>query len=214
MLSVTARRIGATDVAPLLRLDPYRGPRDVFDRIVHKKDIEQSPVMYRGIKTEPVIRALGVKERGFALAPRDYDEPFVVQMAEHDFATASPDDLGLLDGAEGVVEYKSVIRWNAPKWGLEGTDQIPEHYLLQCHWLMAVTGLPTAWLLAAFGEDVKGEDKKPTGDFNIAWTALYVVRRDLELERHLLSVGERFWTRHVLPQIEPTDDWLQTLEAA
>lgn len=209
----TERRIGATDIACLLGIDPYRTAEDVMNRIVHGRDAEITPPMLRGQKTEPRIRARGAELHGLTIYPRDLSKPFVVQSEKYRFATASPDDYASLNGQEGLAEYKSVTRWSAKKWGVEDTDSIPEHYLCQCHWQMAVTGRSPVWLVAAFGEDIKGQDKQPTGDFDIIWSTRYIVQRDRELENYLLSVGELFWNKHVLTGIPPGENWIHS-EAA
>jgi putative phage-type endonuclease len=210
------RRIGATDIPCLLGIDPYRTAADVYARIVHRVEIEQTPVMRRGLLAEPAIRAIAAEQYGLQLEPRDLLAKFIVCSEAHPFATASPDDYASRDGLQGVAEYKSVTRWSAKKWGVEGSDGVPEHYLCQCHWLMAVTQRSPVWLVAAFGEDVKGEDRQPTGEFDIAWTTQYLIQRDPELEAYLLSVGERFWSQHILKQVAPAAEWWQSsaMEAA
>jgi predicted phage-related endonuclease len=213
-LVVTQRRVGATDAPCLIGVDPYRDAAAVFRRLLFGEEIEQTAVMLRGLNIEPTIRALAAKNYDLELVPRDPAAKFIVRSEQHEFATASPDDYAAKDGRAGVAEYKSVSRWSAKKWGLEGTDDIPPHYLTQCHWLMAVTNRSPVWLVAAFGEDLKGEDKKPNGEFEIAWTSLYVVERDPELEAWLLGIGRRFWDEHILTGIEPGNDWWKTKEAA
>ncbi len=63
-MSLPARRVGATDVAKLLGLSKYGGPRAVYDRIVGGVDIVSTPLMQRGIREEPRILGLFVAETG------------------------------------------------------------------------------------------------------------------------------------------------------
>lgn len=191
------RRIGGTDISKLMGLNPYGGPLDVFERIVLGKDVVMNERMERGQREEPRIRRIFVERSGAVLAPH----PGIIQHPEHVFATVSPDDFADIGFGELTVDYKSVSRWSIHKWGEEGSDEIPEHYALQLHWAMAVTGKPAACLFAAFGEDITSTDAPPC--FEIVDTRAYWLTRDRELEAVLLDVADRFWTEHILTGVPP-----------
>ncbi len=204
------RRIGATDIGAICGVNDWRTPKDVFDRLVLGIDAPQNAAMLRGLKVEPEIRRLAVERYGLELEPRNYEEPFIIPSLEHDFATCSPDDFASLGQRKGgVAEYKSANRFSASKYGLEGTDDVRGTYVAQAHWLMAVTGRAPVWMVVAFGAD-----DKVTKEFVIAWTALYVIERDAELQAQLLNVGRRFWQEHILTGVEPSLDWWKNTEAA
>lgn len=76
-------------------------------------------------------------------------------------------------------------------WGEEGTDQVPQDYLVQCQWSLAVTGLPR-WDLAAlwYGAEIRR----------------YTILPQPELIARLKEVADDFWTNHVLTEKPPKPD--------
>lgn len=182
-----ARAIGGTDCAPIMGLSKWGTPRSVWDRIVLGVKKEANAAMERGKRAEPFIRKTYREEYPgqllvLAAAPAIYEHP------EHPWMTVSPDDIRV----EGVlVEYKSSNRWS--KLWREGP---PTDYVLQCAHGMAVLGLESAHLYVSHGEEAAGE-----------WvtysSALYELRRDLELEASIIEAEEAFWRNHVLPKVPP-----------
>ncbi len=196
------RKVGGTDISKLLGMNPYGGPREVWERIVNKVDVPLNDSMRRGLSVEPRIRDLSVRTYGLELE----EHPGIVQSPQHIFATASPDDFGSHNGSRVLLEYKSVTEWAAKKWGdLDYSDAVPEHYHLQVRWNLGVCGIERALLIAAFGADVPGENDAPP-DFVIKWTRIYEFHRDRDIEARLFKVGEFFWEQYVVPQIPPPAD--------
>lgn len=78
----------------------------------------------------------------------------------------------------------------AAQYGEPGTDEVPEHELLQCAWGMHVCELPR-WDLVAFIDGLP-ED--------------YTIERNLELEAMLVDAVDRFWIDHVLAKKPPAPD--------
>lgn len=63
-------------------------------------------------------------------------------------------------------------------WGPDGSDQVPDHMLLQCQWYMAVVGYDEWDLASANGNN----------DFRI-----HTIKRDDALIADLILLGEDFW---------------------
>jgi putative phage-type endonuclease len=76
-------------------------------------------------------------------------------------------------------------------WGEPGTDQVPEHYLIQVAAEMAVIGVDETDLAVLIG----GQDDRE-----------YRIKRDMELEGQLIEICERFWVDHILTQTPPPVD--------
>lgn len=76
-------------------------------------------------------------------------------------------------------------------WGEEGTDQVPQDYLIQCQWCLAVTGLPR-WDLAAlwYGSEIRR----------------YTILPQPELIERLKAIADDFWKNHVLTEKPPLPD--------
>ncbi len=89
------------------------------------------------------------------------------------------------------LECKTVGAFAAGRdgeWGPDGSDQIPESYLLQCATYMALTGCKH-WDLAAL-----------IGNTEVR---VFPLRRDEELEQGLIEIASQWWTDHVLADVPP-----------
>lgn len=133
-----------------------------------------------GLAVEPAVAFLYEKRTGIKLVG---DGRTTMVHPKHPWMMATPDRLSE-DGSR-VVEIKSAGMVASGKWGEPGTDEIPEEYLLQVAWQMAVTDRNRADIAVlkagfAFGFDI------------------YTVERDLELEEMLIERGRAFWFGNVL----------------
>lgn len=194
MKLTTTRRLGATDCAKLLGVSKYGNAGDVFNRIVLGIKTKVNKQMQRGTAYEPEVRRRYVEATGAQLQVF-VARPLIVEHPAHHWATSSPDDI-TVDGV--LCEYKTTSRW-AKGW----SDGPPIDYTLQCQWSLWVTGLETAHLYVAFGED---GDKDHPGEFFIERCQLYTLRRDAELCDIFAEVGERFWRTCIEAKQPPTEE--------
>lgn len=74
------------------------------------------------------------------------------------------------------------------EWGPDGSDQVPESYLLQCAVYLALTGCAW-WDLAAL-----------IGNHELR---VYELHRDEELEQGIIEIASKWWTDHVLADVPP-----------
>ena len=89
------------------------------------------------------------------------------------------------------LECKTVGAFAAGRdseWGPNGSDQIPESYLLQCATYQALTQC-AHWDLAAL--------------IGNAEVRVFPLRRDEELEQGILEIAAKWWTDHVLADVPP-----------
>ncbi len=199
-LTMRKRSIGSTDSAALLafynpafvHMAKMKNASDVGLRIIHNVDLPGSSVMGRGSLVEPKLLQLYRDTIG----PCD-GSPGTLRHHEHHFMVGSPDALTTSE----LIEFKTVGRWSWDKWGEEMTDLVPDNYNIQVQHLLAVTCLPMAVVLAAFGTDFK--DDKGIDDFAIDRTAVYVVKRDEELIDEIVRCGRRFMEEFVIPGVLP-----------
>lgn len=189
--------IGGTDVPKILGIAPYGGPIDAYRRIRERYSPPLNDAMRRGMRLEPVARALYVDETGAELLPN----PGYLKSKRYEFMGASLDDMATRDGERLVVEYKTAGLRAMRQWGEEGSDDVPDHYRVQVAWYLCATGLPHGDLAALIAGD----------DFRV-----YRITRDLELESMLIEAAERFWRNHIVPGVPPPPDasegygtWLQ-----
>jgi predicted phage-related endonuclease len=113
----------------------------------------------------------------------------IVRHPEKDWLLASL-DFETEDG-QAVVECKAVNPYHLDDWGEPGTDQVPDHYLLQTQHQLAVTGRATAYLAMLIG----GENFR-----------VYVIERNDQAIESLLAIEADFWQR-VLLRDPPEPSW-------
>lgn len=105
------------------------------------------------------------------------------------------DDRGLLNPAAHrrlLDAYGGLDEAAAEHWGLEeGTDEIPQYYLIQCILCMAVTDLPE-WDVAAL---IGGSDFR-----------IYTIHRDIELETTIIERLLEWWDNYIVKNQEPEVD--------
>lgn len=185
--------LGATDASAVLGLNPWRTPLQVW---AEKKGLapetEETPAMRWGLLMEPLLSA----EYERATGRRLYAPEIVYHHPVHDFLLCSPDRL--VQGERRGVELKTASAFAAGEWGRPGTDQVPQHYLIQCLQCMAITGLPV-WDCAPL---IGGNDFR-----------IYTVRFDADLWGEIESRLVAWWQRYVLGDEEPAavaqdSDWL------
>lgn len=182
--------ITATDVAAIVRLNPYKS---VLDVVAEKRgaapvDADLGPRGHWGNVLEEPIR-------------KDYSERHAVRVTVPGVLThpkvkhhkATPDGIVWLRGAQEAdrgLEIKTHTVWLRGGYGAPGTDEVPLHEIVQCSWNMHVTGLPT-WDLVAF------IDGLPTD---------YRITRDLDFEGDLVEAVDRFWCNVIGGGAEPEPD--------
>ena len=176
--------IGASEAASVLGLNPYRTPLEVWMQKKGLVETLETPAMRLGIRLEPVIAEMYQDSTGFELllgTTWPYKNNSII------FAT--PDRI--VRGKNKGLEINTANARMAENWGEEGTDEIPQHYLIQCILCMAVTDLPE-WDVATL---IGGQDFR-----------IYNIQRDVDLENsiieRLLEWGETYIVGNREPDID------------
>ena len=202
------RRTGvtATDLSAVLGLNPYRSAFDVYvDKVAPQEhEGEQkaaSEAIELGNALEPWIRRHYSDRHNVVVAGENqtYKHP------KQKLALATPDGLiyGIVPVAtteppHAVLECKTGGltggAWRISQdWGEPGTDEVPQQYLIQCHWQLFVLsglhpGMNYADLAALIG--------------NLGYRE-YRILPDEQLWGLLYEQAERFWQDYVLAQKPP-----------
>jgi putative phage-type endonuclease len=181
--------IGGPDAAMIMGVSPYGSAFDVWQRKMGLTDeIESSYLMEVGQAVESLILKYYTKITGYEIRTMgtalDIYEPW---------RGGTVDALALdADGNPvGVVEAKNTAAWNRSDWGAEGTDEIPDHYLIQGVWYMSLVELPWVDFPVSFGNT---EPK------------IFRVNRNPKLEATILDRCRRFWHENVLAGVPPEVD--------
>jgi putative phage-type endonuclease len=199
-----ARRsiIGGTDASALCHKNPWKDPMQVWAEKcgLWPDDDVQSEVMKWGILQEDLVAReymakTGNKVRRPALLP-DKILGFPTRLRRHpeySWMGAHLDRL-ILNENRGL-ECKTTNAFMTHEWGAEGTDQVPEQYLLQCQHYMAVMGYESFDLAVLIG----GNNHR-----------VYHIPRDEGLIASLIKIEADFWTNHVETGVCPMPDGSET----
>lgn len=185
-LAARCQGIGGTDVAAIVGVNPYRTAIDVYcDKLGLSEPREETRAMRLGKRLEPVLIAEYSLETGLEALPWQalLRHPTVPWML------GTP-DARLVTLPRGL-ELKTAGGRQAHRWGEPGSDDVPDEYLCQVAWYMAVADMPE-WDVAVL---IGGQDFR-----------VYHVERDAELEAALIERATDFWHRHIVAQVPPPLD--------
>ena len=174
------RTLGASEIAAVCGLDPFRGIWDVWASKVGLGIEEDVPSAEMGHLFERPLLEHYSQKTGIALTyPKNMRHP------KYDWVSATPDGIKEKDR---VVQAKMVSGHMAHHWG---TETAAEYVVIQVQWEMMVVDVPLAVIVACIG----GTDYRT-----------YDVPADAQMQEDLLDIGRSFWYEHVLPNVPPDPD--------
>lgn len=177
--------LGASEAAAVLGLSPFASPADVYwSKVLPVEKDAPTAAMQSGIRLEPVILEWCAERLGTAL---QRVEP---KVAADGILSASPDSV--VSGRNEGVEAKRTTMPDG--WGTEGTDEIPDHYLLQTHHQMYVWGFERVWVPVLI-----------IGAYRDEWR-LYCVNRDKDVQQAIAEKEIAWWNAHVVPHNPPANE--------
>jgi len=180
------RGIGGSEMAAILGLSPWESALDVWLRKTGRMpEKEDNPRFLLGRLFESPICALYAEQEKVALL-----KP--TEMIFHPDAPIFGTPDRLVKGVERGFEAKTADISQIDKWGEAGTDEVPQHYAIQCHVYMAVTKFPEWDLGTFFGMNIPLRVNR--------------IKRDLELEAMILEKATEFWESYVLKDTPPAVD--------
>lgn len=184
--AIRARGIGASEVAAVLGLSHWRSPYDVWlDKTRRAASSAMSAAAAWGLRQEPLIAAYYAETHGVEMI-----EPGTLVHRQHPVAVATLDRIVLGEAREWSysLQIKTGRAAMARYWGDPGTDEIPEDYLVQVAWEMAVADVPFTDVAVLLDQCDYRE---------------YRVARDFDLEEDLIERVERWWRDHVVADSPP-----------
>jgi predicted phage-related endonuclease len=196
------RGLGGSDIAAVVGMSPFKKPIDIFvgktEAVEFGEDIRE--FMAWGNLLEPVIRSEYARRANLDIVSgldistlfpgrsSQWGEQTIVKASTCDWMLGTPD--GIMRNTDAGLEIKNAS-FRGEGWGSAGSDEIPDHYAIQCQWYMAVTGRPR-WDVAVL---FKG---------NTLETFRLDANGDLILE--LMRAGESFWYDNVEKGLPPAID--------
>lgn len=172
------KSLGASEIAAVCGIDPFRGVWDVWAEkmgLIPPESFAESDMGH--LFERPLLEHYS-RKTGVALT---YPETMIHPL--HKWVSATPDGLA----SDRVVQVKVVGANMAHKWDAG----VPEYVVCQVQWEMLVTRRPLAVVVACVG----GTDYRPLD-----------VPADTELQETLLDLGRTFWDGHVLTGAPPDPD--------
>ncbi len=186
--------IGGSDVGSILGLNKYASPLDVYLEKTGKsepKDLSDNEAVHFGNVLEDVVAQEYARRTGLSVRRRNR-------------AFVHPDNCWMranidrsVDGKNMVLECKTAGQYMTSEWGASGSDEVPDTYLVQVAWYMAVCGYSRGTLAVLIG----GRDFR-----------IYNFERDTSLEKMLVDRCEVFWRENVLADVPPPASCLRDLE--
>lgn len=184
-LAERKKAIGASDVAAILGVSPYASAWDVWATKTGKvEDWEGNEATRLGQRFEAAI--LDYAEDELGQLRRN------VRIVHPSLPIASTLD-AQCRGSQRPVEAKTsgLAGPLYGDWGLAGTNEVPENYLVQVHCQLLCTGADLGYLFALLpGRGI----------------VRYEIERSDKLCDQLGSVLDAWWTRHVIGDVEPSRD--------
>lgn len=198
-----ARKIGGSDVATILGLNPYKTAYELWGEmtgVIERVNLDDNDAVAAGNIFEDAIGQFYAHKRGKA-------EGCEIKLRKSNVTLTHPKYKWLtghidrsIAGEKRGLEIKNVHWRLGHLWGKQGSDEVAEYYLPQPHTYMLILDYPL-WDVAAYfgGSDIR----------------IYTVQRDPEFDEIIINTTHDFWYENVLKGIPPELDYAsgQALEA-
>lgn len=183
-LDIRRNGIGGSDISAICGLNKYKSPVDVY--LDKTNSLPQSDMQSEAAYFGNLFEDLVAKEFEKRMEKRVRKRNALLQHKDYPFMLANVDRLVI--GEKAGLECKTASEYKLKLWD---EDKVPQEYILQCQWYMAVTGLPK-WYIAV----IIGGNKFVTKE----------VEKDEELIDYLIEIAKNFWENHVMKNIPPSVD--------
>jgi putative phage-type endonuclease len=180
--------IGGSDVAAILGLDKYRGPRHVYEAKHGRPDDVTSEAAEIGTEIEDFIARMFSKRSGVKVGM----PPGTLVHTERSWMLVNVDryTYGDCDTVTGLLECKNRSAWQIDDW----EDGVPDAPAIQTHWGMAVGGWDHGYVAALVGGN------------RLLW---HRIERDEEMIGYLVDYCGKWFQRHVVEGFPPPADGLE-----
>lgn len=181
--------IGSSDAPSIVGVNPWRSAADIYwDKVQPKVEDDSNEAMEIGTLCESGVLSWFQKETGKKILR---NQRRVHQ--KNKIMSASFDAL-VVDSVEAVEAKTTGILnpFNKGEWGEPGTDEVPEHIIVQCQHQMAVLPeLKIVWVPVLMGG---------------VGFRLYKIERNDDLISDLEKIEMDFWNDYVDKKIPPPDN--------
>jgi putative phage-type endonuclease len=189
-----ARKIGGSDVATILGLNPYKTALELYHEkrgTLDRPDLSENFAVEAGNVLEDGIAALAASKmtRKWGREVKLRRSNLTLVNPKYEWLTIHIDRDVV--GEDRGVECKNVGSRAAKHWGEEGSDEIPDYYLPQPHAYMLVKDYPV-WTVAAYfgGDDLR----------------LFEIESSKDWRELIVEATHDFWFYQVLKGVPPPLD--------
>jgi len=183
--------IGASDIGAIMNISPFVNAHDIYLQKVHGTEEISSEAIDIGNDCEPMLVAWAHQQVG-----EDWMLAVDVKVnkpteASYNFPHhANLDGLLVLGDRKIGIEAKTSSMYQA--FGEDGSDEIPDHVIMQCQWQMWTADLEKVAVPVLTAE--AGLHRK-----------LFWVERNDELIDAAIVAAQKFWQENVLAQNPPEE---------
>ncbi len=188
--------LGGTDLASISGVG-FREASEIYQEKVSPEPVNNpgSAIMRMGLATE-VLNAELYAEKYSSDVTSLYS-PGLMRSKSDPWHIATFDRIAVaVDSHDRAVDLKYAGPFFGDKWGDDGTDQVPEGYVIQATWQTAIAVANGATMLAPHISALSG-----SGEHRV-----YVIPFSRRLADLLLELGAEFW-RRVVKRQEVGPEW-------
>lgn len=172
------KSIGGSDAAAAVALSPWNTPYRLWcektgEGNLVDDDLSENDLVHFGNVLEDVVAEEFTRRTGMKVWRKNQQ----MIHATYPWMTANIDRRVIGKGMREGLECKTASQFSAKHWGESG-DQIPLHYLIQCHHYLAVTGWQR-WHVAVL---IAGNDFRT-----------FTIERDEDFIESLIAREKEFW---------------------
>ena len=175
--------LGGSDLGAVIGVNKYKTALDVYlEKTSEFVEEANNNATYWGNVLEDVVAQEYSKRVNLPVEV----ETKLLRHPEHEFLAANIDRW--VGNKEYVLECKTAGFMMSKEWGEEGSDSIPESYLIQSAGYASICDVPKVDIAVLIG----GQDFR-----------IYTYERNKEFEEKLIKIACNFWNNHVLKRIPP-----------
>ncbi len=180
------KHLGSSDLPIIMGLYPYATtPNDVYwSKVAPLPEDDGPDYLTVGNYMEKVLIQFAADELRQGVIQDTY------HVADNPLFAANLD--GLLADRSAAVECKYCNAEFAQGYGDEGSDQVPDHVLIQCQHQMYCAGLNRVYVAVAMA------------GYSLS-LRLFHVDRDPEIIQMIVDFGSKWWEDHVVAQVPPDE---------
>ena len=181
------QHLGGSDLAAICGVNPYCTSYDLWlEKTGQLDEQKENTAMTLGTYLESGILAWAENYLGDKIIPNQY------RSCKDAGIPIGVNCDGLVQSTGVPVEAKTAgLLWpQTDQWGMAGTDEVPEMYLVQTHAAMIATDQKECWLPALLGG--KG-------------FVMYHIKYLDDLAEQIIEIAKEWWRLHIAEGREPAD---------